>query len=127
MLKKICKTLPITVIFSVLTTSALAANSFSCEGAVAEVGIHGTNKVVLKLTSMNTVVNICNPEQQLGSTYPVSPEQCKLAYSTLLTAYAMDKKIRVYFDNVVTGDSCGSFKSWEVATVRYVSLKRDSN
>jgi len=50
MLKKICKTLPITVIFSVLTTSALAANSFSCEGAVAEVGIHGTNKVVLKLT-----------------------------------------------------------------------------
>jgi len=66
-------------------------------------------------------VNICNLGKTIGTTYPVSAEQCKVAYSTLLTAYSMGKSISVHFDNVVS-TNCASAGRWELATARWVHL-----
>ncbi len=93
-----------------------------CTGTISILGVHGTDRVMLKLSSMNKLVQICHLNNIMGSTYPITPEQCKVAYSTLLVAYSMQKSIRVYFDNVQTGTSCSTFVASEVATARWVHL-----
>lgn len=99
-----------------------ATDGISCSGTVSTVGVHSIDRVMLRLSGMNTTVQICNLNQSLGTSYPVTAEQCKAAYSTLLMAYAMGKQINVYFDNVQSGTSCSNFLSWEVATARWVHL-----
>lgn len=98
------------------------ANGIGCRGTIVKLGVHGTDKVILKLSDMNTVVQICHLNEIVGSAYPITPEQCKAAYSTLLTAYSLGKTISVTFDNVQNGTSCSTFSSWELATARWVSL-----
>lgn len=99
-----------------------ATDEISCSGTVATIGVHGTDRVMLRLTGMNTLVQICHLNQTLGSTFPITAEQCKAVYSTLLAAYAMGQTINVFFDNVQTGTSCSTFAAWEVATARWVHL-----
>ena len=106
----------------VMSKNSYATDAIVCEGTVATIGVHGTDRVILRLSSMNTVVNICNLNSTLGTTYPISAEQCKAAYSTLLTAYSLGKTMSIYFDNVQTGTSCSNFAAWEVATARWVAL-----
>ena len=115
--------------FAAFTLIGLACASFahatdgiSCSGTVSTVGIHGPNGVYLQLSGMNTLVQICSLGQTLGTTYPISPEQCRAVYATLLTAYTLEKTINVYFDNVQTGTSCTNFVGWEIATARWVHL-----
>ena len=104
------------------TNISYATNAISCTGTISTLGVHGTDRVMLQLSSMNTTVQICHLNSTIGSTYPISAEQCKVAYSTLLVAYSMSKSINVYFDNVETGTSCTTFGSWELATARWVHL-----
>jgi hypothetical protein len=79
---------------------------------------------MLQLTGMNTLVQICHLNKTVGTAYPITAEQCKIAYSTLLTAYSMSKNMKVYFDNVVNGTSCSNFKTWELATATFVYLSK---
>lgn len=101
---------------------AQATNAISCEGTISTIGVHDTDRVILRLSSMNTTVQICHLSQTIGSTYPITPDQCKLAYSTLLVAASTGKTINVYFDNVKTGNNCITFEPWEIATARWVHL-----
>lgn len=99
-----------------------ATNDISCQGTVALLGLHSPNAVYLKLSSMNTLVEICNLKGPLGVTHPVQPEQCNAIYSTLLAAYSMQKNVTVLFDNVQTGTNCTNFQAWEMATTRWVTV-----
>jgi hypothetical protein len=101
---------------------AHATDEIICSGTIATIGVHGTNRVMLRLTGMNTVVQICNLEQTMGTTAPISATQCKAAYATLLTAYTIGKTLTIYFDNVATGTSCTTFAPWEAAPARWVAL-----
>lgn len=103
---------------------ANAKDGISCSGTIDTIGVHGTDRVMLQLSGMNALVQICHLNSTIGSTYPITAEQCKAAYSTLLTAYSMGKTIKVWFDNVQTGTSCDTFKNWEVATARWVFLSK---
>ena len=105
-----------------LSQSVLATDAISCTGTVVTVGIHGTNRVMLELSGMNTVVQICDLGQTVGTTYPNTPDQCKADYATLVAAYAMGQTVNVWFDNVQTGTNCGNFAGWELAVARWVSL-----
>jgi len=105
-----------------LSAAALATDNISCTGIVSTIGVHGTDRVMLKLSGTNTVVQICSLTSTMGTTYPISPDQCKADYATLLTAYTLGVTIGVYFDNVATGTNCTNFASWEVATARWVHL-----
>lgn len=107
---------------SLMSKAAQATDGISCGGKITTLGVHGTDRVMLQLSGMNTIVQICSLSATMGSTYPITPEQCKIAYSTLLTAYSLNKTITVWFDNVQTGTSCTTFAGWEVATARWVHL-----
>lgn len=101
-----------------------ATDAISCSGIVSTIGIHGTDRVILKLSGMNNVVQICNLSTTLGSTYPITAEQCKAVYATLVAAFAMGTTMSIYFDNVQAGTSCTNFVGWEVATARWVHLEQ---
>ena len=107
---------------AVCSQVAVATDGISCTGTVVTIGVHGTNRVMLQLSGMNTLVQICDLGQTVGTTYPNTPDQCKADYSTLLTAYTLGKTINVWFDNVQTGTNCTNFAGWEVAVARWVSL-----
>jgi len=77
---------------------------------------------MLQLSGMDTVLQICNLTRTMGTTYPISPDQCKAAYRTLVTASAIGLVLNVYFDNVQARTSCSNFATWEVATARWVHL-----
>jgi hypothetical protein len=93
-----------------------------CSGTITEVFVRGTNRVILMPSGMNTVVQICDLGQTIGTTYRISADQCRAVYATLITALALGKTMSVYFDNVQTGTSCSNFAGWEVATARWVHL-----
>lgn len=101
-----------------------ATDAISCSGIVSTIGIHGTDRVMLRLSGMNNVVQICNLSTTIGTTYPITAEQCKAVYATLIAAFAMGTAMNVYFDNVQAGTSCSTFAGWEVATARWVHLEQ---
>ncbi len=103
---------------------AAATNSIKCIGTVSVIGVHSTDRVILRLSSMNDVVQICSLSQTMGTAFPVTVEQCKAAYSTFLTAYSLNTTMTVWFDNVQTGTSCSTFSGWEVATARWAALTK---
>lgn len=105
------------------SSTVQATDGIHCSGYVTSVGVHSTDRVMLALSGMNAIVQICRLDQTVGATFPVTAEQCKAAYATLLAAYAMGKSVRVHFDNVVNGTSCSTFVSWEIATARWVRLE----
>lgn len=107
---------------STLPQLSLATDGIVCGGTVSTIGVHGTDRVMLRLSGMNTIVQICNLTQTIGANYPISAEQCKAAYAMLVTAYAMGSSMSVFFDNVQTGTTCSNFANWEVATARWVHL-----
>ena len=102
---------------------AMSTDGISCTGTVHRIGVHGTNRVILQLSGMNARVRICDLEQTLGTTYPITAAQCKAAYATLLMARAMGETVQIYFDNVQTGTSCSTFVDFEIATARWVYLQ----
>jgi hypothetical protein len=104
------------------TQSVLATDGISCTGTVVTVGVHGTNRVMLSLSGMNTIVQICDLGQTVGTTYPNTPDQCKAVYATLVSAYLTGQTMNVWFDNVQTGTNCTNFASWELAVARWVYL-----
>jgi hypothetical protein len=120
-----CVLLICTVLCSSYVQLANATDGIICNGTIATLGVHGTDRVMLRLSSMNAPVQICHLNSTIGNTYPITAEQCKVAYSTLLTAYSLGKTIKIWFDNVETGTSCTTFKAWEVATARWVYLNAE--
>lgn len=106
----------------------MAASNFSCSGTVVSIGVHSTDKIVVRLSNMANKVYACNLTQTIGVDFPVAPSQCKVAYATLLLAYVNKKAVTIYFDNVESGKQystgeCSQIKPWELATIRYVSLE----
>lgn len=117
---------PATTLFAVLVLCAAggaqATNDIVCSGTVTTIGVHGTNRVMLRLSGMNEIVQICDLGQTIGTLYAITPEQCRAAYATLLTAFTTGTVLNVWFDNVQTGTSCTNFQAWEIATLRWVYL-----
>jgi hypothetical protein len=102
------------------TQDVLATDGISCSGTVTTIGAHGTNRIMLSLSGMNTIVQICDLGQTVGTTYPNSPDQCKADYATLVSAYLTGQTMNVWFDNVQTGTNCTNFATWELAVARWV-------
>ncbi len=116
------KRLTCSLMASLLATHAFATDGINCTGTITTIGVHGTNRVMLQLSGMNTIVQICDLGQTVGTTYAITPDQCKADYATLVTAFALGINMSVWFDNVQTGTSCANFAGWELATARWVHL-----
>ena len=58
---------------SALANTCLATDGISCTGKVATIGVHGTDRVILRLEGMNAPVQICNLGVTIGTAFPITP------------------------------------------------------
>ena len=66
------------------TGVANAIDGIVCTGIVSSIGVHSTDRVILKLSGVNPVVQICALTQTIGLTIrspPISAEQTKALWS----------------------------------------------
>lgn len=113
---------------AVLISSATSyANTVVCEGEIDELAYHGTDRFMLKLSSMNRAVFFCSPDSTWvvsGSGYRTGPNSCQTMYSTFLAAKLAGKRLEsVYFDGDQVPSSCNSWGEWSMANIRYFVIK----
>lgn len=97
-----------------------------CTGTVAELAFHANGRLMVRLSSMNTPVFICSPDQIWtvpGTPYTTSPATCNTLYSTFLAARVSGIEIRsMYFDGDEVPATCNSWASWGSANVRFFKM-----
>jgi hypothetical protein len=102
-----------------LTTNAA---TLQCSGTVENIGLHAPDKIMLRLSSMNTAVFICNPSELWtvsGTSYKTSAETCKMMVSMLMHAKSTKAEMgNVWFDGDDVPESCNSWQSWKTTNVR---------
>lgn len=116
--------LPIILVFLLsLSPLTVSAKQLTCGGTVKAIGFHTPNTILLRLSSMNTSVFVCNIASNWtppGTSHTTSAEMCKAMLSMLLHAKATQADMgNVYFDGEHVPDSCDSWGSWRSANVRY--------
>ena len=111
------------LLFSFFFSSLSFGGTIQCGGTVEKLGLHASDKILLKLSSMNHPVFICNPNEEWnvsGTAQTTGAQTCKLMLSMLMHAKATNTYIgSVYFDGDEVPESCDSWGSWKNANVRY--------
>jgi hypothetical protein len=111
------------IILLALFSSVASGGTLVCGGKVDKLGLHATDKLMLKLTSMNTAVFICSPNklwEVSGATYKTSPETCRTIISFLMHAKTTGLDMgSVYFDGDDVPANCNSWESWKNANIRH--------
>lgn len=109
------------LLFLALPFSCVAA-TLTCTGTVEKLGLHAPDKIMLKLSSMNTAVFICDPSANWsvsGTSYTTSAETCKTMLSMLMHAKSMGSEMgSVWFDGDDVPSNCTEWESWQEANVR---------
>lgn len=100
------------------------AATLVCNGTVDMVGYHNPGILVVKLSSMNTVVSVCSTDSAWtvspGVGYSTTIQACKTLYTALLTAKATNAPVQaMYFDGDSLPVSCAAWPAWSSAQVRY--------
>ncbi|NOU49183.1 hypothetical protein HG263_01270 [Pseudoalteromonas sp. JBTF-M23] len=99
------------------------SGTIKCTGTVEKLGLHSSNKIMLKLSSMNQAVFICQPNQEWsvpGTNYKTSPEMCNSLLSMLMHAKSTNAQMgSVWFDGDDVPTSCNGWESWKTANIRY--------
>ena len=108
--------------------SVAQAGTIVCSGKVAQLAFHASDRMMIRLDSMNTPVFFCSPESVYsvpGTSYTTGPETCKLLYSTYLSAQFANKTISsMYFDGDDVPQSCDSWGPWKSANIRFYSISQ---
>lgn len=116
------------LIVGALMACSISANSAElvCSGTVDILAYHANNKLMIKLSNMNTAVFFCSPDSEWvvsGTPYKTGPQTCQTMYSTFLAAKLAGKTLSsVYFDGDQVPSSCSSWGSWSVANIRHFGL-----
>jgi len=107
----------------VFLSATAFAGTLQCTGTVEKLGLHSNDRILLKLSSMNNAVFICNPNANWsvpGTGYQTSPETCMAMLSMLMHAKATESEMgQVWFDGDNVPSSCNSWQSWQSVNVRY--------
>lgn len=123
---KLFITLCITLLIS-LTITMTYAGTVVCSGTVKSISYHSPDRVYVRLSSMNTIVNICRTNSThsvSGTSYTTAPETCQYFVSVLLAAKLSGKQItNMYFDGDQVPSSCNSWESWRQANVRHFQFR----
>lgn len=102
------------------------ASGLTCGGQVQTIAYHTGVGYMLKLTSMNTPVFICDPDGTFttdGTTNSTGPETCKSLVSTFISAKAMETNVnQVVFDGNNVPADCTSWAGWSYAVIRYIEM-----
>ena len=112
----------IILLFLVFSSYSYAA-TIQCAGTVDKIGLHASDKLMLKLSSMNTAIFICSPSSEWsvpGTGYKTSTETCKSMLSMLMHAKATKADMgNVWFDGDDVPANCNAWQNWKNANVRY--------
>lgn len=101
------------------------AGTVVCAGTVEYLGYHSGigNGLMLKLSSMNTSVFICDPDDTWtvsGTPYTTRPNACKAMWAALMAAKAAGTSFGgIYFDGDDAPADCSTWGNWKRANVRY--------
>jgi hypothetical protein len=114
------KALTLVSLFLAGIATAQANTTYTCTGNVKGVSINPKNGDLLA-ESIGPLVwpKLCNLETELSG---VSPETCKVIYSTLLTAQTANKKVTLWF-NDSKDCSIDSHPAWKILTGWYFGPK----
>ncbi len=106
-----------------MVSSSSQAATIQCNGTVEKIGFHSSNRIMLKLSSMNTAVFICTPNAEWsvsGTSYTTSPEMCSSLLSMLMHAKATKANMGdVWFDGDDVPANCNAWEGWKTANIRY--------
>ena len=110
-----------------LTTFSIhsQAATLYCTGTVEKMAYHSgnSNGLMVKLSSMNVPVFICNPDLEWappGAGYTTTPANCKALYATLLAARVSGNGlVGLHFDGNSVPASCSAWSNWSTVNVRY--------
>ena len=106
-----------------LITTSLQAGTLVCSGTVEKIGLHAPDKIMLKLSSMNTAIFICNPNTNWtisGTSYTTSAKTCSSMLAMFMHAKATNASVgSVYFDGAAVPTSCDSWANWSSANIRF--------
>ena len=94
-----------------------------CSGKVETLAYHASNKLMIKLSSMNAPVFFCSPDSEwvvTGTSAKTGPETCQALYATFLSAKVSGETIKnMYFDGDQVPAACNSWASWQSANIRH--------
>ncbi|WP_372627601.1 hypothetical protein [Arsukibacterium sp.] len=114
--------LPLVALLALFSHS-VTANGLVCAGEVETLSYHADSQLMIKLSSMNTPVFFCSPDNQWvvnGTAYKTSPQACQAMYSTFLAAKMAGKPVaNMYFDGDQVPASCNGWSSWAKANIRH--------
>ncbi|NQY62440.1 MAG: hypothetical protein HRT38_01755 [Alteromonadaceae bacterium] len=109
--------------FSFFFSSLSFGGTIQCGGTVEKIGLHANNRILLKLSSMNTKVFICTIDAEWtvsGTSYKTSAETCKAMLSMLMHAKATKADMgAVWFDGDDVPESCNGWLEWKTTNVRH--------
>lgn len=105
------------------SASPAYAATLICGGKVEALSYHASNKLMIKLSSMNAPVFFCSPEHEwtvTGTAFKTGPETCKAFYATFLAAKVAGDTIKnMYFDGDQVPAACDAWSSWQSANIRH--------
>ena len=111
------------VLIATLLAFQVNAATIVCSGTVEDVSYHASDKMMIRLSSMNTPVFVCSPAAEwvvTGTNYRTSAETCRALFSTFLTARISGIPIRnLYFDGGDVPATCDTWGSWKSANIRH--------
>ncbi len=79
------------------------AFSFTCIGKVETVDVQPNGHIAASITGVGGSNKICSVS---GQRYDFTPEACKAIYSSLLSAFASSKNVKLYFSDGSNDNNC---------------------
>ncbi|NQY35761.1 MAG: hypothetical protein HRT37_12485 [Alteromonadaceae bacterium] len=111
------------LLFSFFFSSLSFGGTIQCGGTVEKLGLHASDKILLKLSSMNAKVFICSTNSEWtvsGTGHKTSAETCKAMLSMLMHAKATKADMgSVWFDGDDVPESCDSWGNWKNTNIRH--------
>ena len=106
-------------------SQSVLAGSLVCSGTVEDIAYHSNNKLMVRLSSMNYGVFICDLSTDWVITGAegriTAPETCQSILSMLLTARSTNQQInRLHLDGDTVPETCGEFTPWSSVFLRYL-------
>jgi hypothetical protein len=97
------------------------AATIVCGGTVASLAYHSDGVVLLQLSSMNTVVQVCSVNTTWNvAGFSTSPAACKTMHASFLAARLSGTPVNdLYFDAPSVPASCAGFSYMGYVSVRF--------
>jgi len=106
-----------------LFSSSAFAGTLACTGTVEQIGLHAPDKIMLRLSSMNTAVFICSTKNNwsvAGTSYQTGVETCNAIWSMLMHAKSTKAEMgKVWFDGEDVPTDCNQWETWKAANIRH--------